>query len=176
MGFTNLRLPEHVIASLYKDDLVVMDSIKNKAPVPAPAKTEAAPEKPLFLGSNLQHIVILVNDSNAVHVDDAALSFLTNIIQACKKNLGDVAIVNLAHHALGYAELKAKLSPKYLLLFDIAPSSIQLPFTVPNYQLQLYDGCQFLFAGNMLSMIPDTQEAKLEKSKLWLSLKKMFNL
>lgn len=176
MGFTNLHLPEHVIAALYKDDLVVMDSIKPKATKPAPAKKETAPEKPLYLGSNLQHVLLLVNDAKAVHVDDASLSFLTNIIQACKKNLGDVAIVNLAHHPLSYAVLKEKLSPKYVLLFDINPASIQLPFTVPNYQLQQFDDCQFLFASALHSMIANTQEAKLEKSKLWLSLKKMFNL
>ncbi len=176
MGFTDLRLPEHVIAALYKDDLVVTDSIKTTAPKPTSAKKEDAPEKPLYLGSNLQHILILVNDANAVHVDDEALNFLTNIIQACKKNLGDVAIVNLAHHPLNYEALKEKLSPKYVLLFDIHPRSIQLPFTVPNYQLQQFDDCQFLFAGALQNMIANTQDAKLEKSKLWLSLKKMFNL
>ena len=176
MGFTDLRLPEHVIAALYKDDLVVTDSIKTTAPKPTPAKKEAAPEKPLFLGSNLQHILILVNDANAVHVDDESLNFLTNIIQACKKNLGDVAIVNLAHHPLNYAALKERLSPKHILLFNIHPTSIQLPFAVPNYQLQQFDDCQFLFASALPNMIANTQDAKLEKSKLWLSLKKMFNL
>lgn len=176
MGFTNLRLPEHVIAALYKDDLVVTDSIKKTAPKPASSKKEISSEKPLYLGNNLQHILILVNDSNTVHVDDESLNFLTNIIQACKKNLGDVAIVNLAHHTLNYAALKEKLSPKHVLLFDISPTSIQLPFTVPNYQLQQYDGCQFLFASGLQNMIANTQDAKLEKSKLWLSLKKMFNL
>jgi hypothetical protein len=176
MGFTNLHLPEYVIASLYKDDLVVMDSTKTKANKPAPPKKDTTPEKPLYLGSNLQHILILVNDANAVHVDDESLNFLTNIIQACKKNLGDVAIVNLAHHPLKYTALKEKLSPKYMLLFDIHPTTIQLPFAVPNYQLQQFDDCQFLFASALQSMIANTQEAKLEKSKLWLSLKKMFNL
>lgn len=176
MGFTDLRLPEHVIAALYKDDLVVTDPIKQTAPKPASTPKAAAPEKPFYLGSNLQHILILVHDVNAVHVDDESLNFLTNIIQACKKNLGDVAIVNLAHHPLNYATLKEKLSPKHILLFDISPSSIQLPFTVPNYQIQQFDDCQFLFANALQNMIANTQDAKLEKSKLWLSLKKMFNL
>lgn len=176
MGFTDLRLPEHVIAALYKDDLVVTDSIKKTAPKPAPSKKEVMPEKPLYLGNNLQHILILVNDASAVHVDDESLNFLSNIIQACKKNLGDVAIVNLAHHPLNYTALKEKLSPKHVLLFDISPTSIQLPFTVPNYQIQQFDHCQFLFASAIQNMIANTQDAKLEKSKLWLSLKKMFNL
>jgi len=90
--------------------------------------------------------------------------------------LGDVAIVNLANHPLSYSAVKEWLTPKYIILFDIEASLIQMPFKLPFYQVQLYDQCSLLFAPSFQTMMCDSREAKLEKSKLWLSLKNMFNL
>ena len=155
------------------------------APVtpPDPAPAAVVPpinvpvnEKASFLGNNGKNIVILVSDPASVHLNDEALQFLSAILGACKLNLGDVAIINAHHNNINYDYLKSQMQPKQLLLFGIDTRLVQLPFVVPQYQVQAYDKCQFLLAPPLSAMLGDSQNAKLEKSKLWLSLKKIFGL
>ena len=118
----------------------------------------------------------MVNDKEAVYLKDESLQFLSAILGACKLNLGDVAIVNYEKDPLNYLVLKEKLSPQFLLLFEVSAKQLNLPFTIPFYQVQQYDNCQLLFAPSLETMLGNTQDAKLEKSRLWLSLKKMFSI
>ena len=187
MNSENNLLPPFVIASLYKDDLVLVDAKEcNKRPpntytkksaATTPAVEEALPIKPIgFLGDNQKKITILLKDSSAVHVADESLQFLTAILAACKLNMGDVAIVNTANQAINYAQIKTELQPNTIILFDIAAASIALPFEVPQYQVQQYDNCTLLFSAPLQSMLVKTDAAKLEKGKLWNALKKTFNI
>ena len=187
MNSENNLLPPFVIASLYKDDLVLVDAKEsNKRPLTtetkksesiAPAVEEAQPLKPIgFLGDNQKKITILLKDSSAVHVADESLQFLTAILAACKLNMGDVAIVNTANQTINYAQIKTELQPSTIILFDIAAASIALPFEVPQYQVQQYDNCTLLFSAPLQSMLVKTDAAKLEKGKLWNALKKTFNI
>jgi len=169
MSFEKLQLPDFVITSLYKDKLVVLD----EAGV-TQLKEPEIKKQPVYLGENKQQVVILVNDDEAVYLRDEWLDLLSNMLNACKLNLGDVAIINIARNQFSYTGLKELLSPKFLLLFGVPATGIALPFTVPHYQVQQYDQCSFLLAPSLASMISHSQGAKLEKSKLWLSLKKMF--
>lgn len=129
-----------------------------------------------YLGDNRKKITIVVNEDEAKYLKDDSFQFLSAILGACKLNMGDVAIVNYENSPLTYTQLKEKLSPSYLLLFDITAKQVQLSFTVPFYQVQKYDGCQFLLAPSLEKMLGTGQDAKLEKSKLWLCLKKMFEI
>jgi len=157
------------------------NSIKNvlvetNAAAPIEKKMQKAPEQKWFLGENKKHVVIAVKDDEAVYLRDEWLQFLSSIFIACKLNLGDVAIINYAKNNFSYTELSEKLSPEFFLMLDVTAKEIQLPFTVPDYQIQKYNQCNFLLAPSLQSMQGNTQEAKLEKSKLWLSLKKMFGI
>lgn len=163
-------LPGFLLADLYRNNLVVLEE-KEPSPVSSEKK-----EGQWFLGNNNKQITILVHESTAVYLEDAGLEFLSSILGACKLNLGDVAIVNVEKTQVTYADLKAKLNPRHLLVFDVPATSLQLPFVIPHYQIQLYDQCQFLLAPSLQVLVGNSQEAKLEKSKLWLCLKKMFQL
>ncbi len=172
----NSELPAFMIADLYKNNLVITENevVTREKPDPESLKTD--PGRQWFLGSNLRKTTLLVNEPNAVYLDDDSLQFLSAILNACKLNLGDVAIVNLAQTTADYTLLKQSLQPANLILFGVTAQDIQLPFTIPHYQLQAYDKCQLLLCPPLTTMLGNTQEAKLEKSKLWLSLKKMFNV
>lgn len=171
MNFTNLQLPDFLLADLYKDVLV---ELKNEEPVKKKEVKTATQQ--WFLGENKKHVVIVVKDEESVYLRDEWLNFLSAILSACKLNLGDTAIVNYTKTNCVYEELSEKLSPKFLLLFDVTAKEIQLPFTVPHFQVQQYNNCNFLLSPALENMLGNAQEAKLEKSKLWLSLKKMFNV
>jgi hypothetical protein len=175
MASHNIQLPDFLIADLYKHSIVMV----NEEPAAEQIKPEAGKpntERRWYLGSNLQKITIIVNEKQAVYLQDEALQFLSSILGACKLNLGDVAIVNYHNDPVDHAFIKEKLSPGCLLLFGVTPKQVQIPFTMPNYQVQSYDNCNFLLAPPLDAMLGDTKEAKLEKSKLWLCLKKMFNV
>lgn len=171
----SITLPDFVLPDLYKNHLVIINDpfvdYKN-------AKKKDVPnvKAPEFLGNNLKKITILLVDQDAVFVNDQSLQFLSAILAACKLNLGDVAIVNLANNTLSYTAIKEWLSPKYMIIFDIDANEINMPFKLPFYQVQAYDQSSILFTPSLSTMMGESREAKLEKSKLWLSLKNMFNL
>jgi hypothetical protein len=182
MNPENSLLPPFVIASLYKDELVLIDDQKSSN-ANKPKKGEAvvtAPQeiqKPIsYLGDNQKKITILLQDTAAVHLADESLQFLTAILAACKLNMGDVAIVNTVHQPVQYTQIKTELKPSTIILFDISTASIALPFEVPHYQVQQYDNCTLLFSAPLQSMLVKTDAAKLEKGKLWNALKKTFNI
>lgn len=174
MSEKKIQLPGFVIADLYRNSLVVLDDTISPPPG-QPSLGHPAPRQ-WYLGNNGKNITIVVKDGGAVFLGDESLQFLSSILGACKLNLGDVAIVNLHHEPVAYSYLKQQLLPRHLLLFDVTTQQVQLPFMVPHYQVQQYDQCQFLLAPSLQVIAGNSQEARLEKSKLWLSLKKMFNI
>lgn len=180
--FTKIKLPNFIIADLYKDSLVILDNKEGKdAAKPAQVKQEQVlkntkPATKWFLGDHAKKITILVKEDNGVFLNDESLAFLSTILAACKLNIGDVAIINYQNHPINVTVLEEKLAPACIILFNVTAADIALPFTIPFYQVQSYGGKQFLLAPDLQLMLSNTQEAKLEKSKLWLSLKKMFGI
>lgn len=129
-----------------------------------------------YLGKNAKKITILVQEPDAVFLNDANLDFLTKILGACKLNMGDVAVINTARYLSMYPEIKKELSPSTCIFFGVKTSDIQLPFIIPDYQIQQYDQCKFLAAPVFARFTAESAESKLEKTKLWVSLKTLFNI
>jgi hypothetical protein len=176
MSTEKTQLPDFVIANLYTDLLVLGNDVGTQKYESSTAIATNNPEKQWYLGNNGKKITLLIKEADVAFINDQHLQFLSNILNACKLNLGDIALVNHQNTALVYNELKQKVQPKFIIAFDLQPKEIQLPFTIPNYQVQVHDNCKFLFASSLKTMEGDSQEAKLEKSKLWASLKNMFQL
>ncbi|MDI9363439.1 MAG: hypothetical protein QM541_00710 [Flavobacterium sp.] len=190
--FGNIQLPDFMLVDFFRDNLVIVNDVVELPKTQATQALEPLPTKPIiaptiknaplplpqkwFLGDNKKHIVILVNDIEAVYLRDEWLQFLSNILGACKLNLGDVAIVNHANNSMLFGDFQQQLAPQHFILFNVPAQNIQLPFTVPFYQLQQFGSTQFLLAPSLALMLGNTDAVKMEKSKLWLSLKKMFNM
>src|ERR1700730_13742523 len=96
------------------------------------------------------------------------------MLQACKLTLGDVAIVNIHPEKYPIANIRKQLPAKKLILLGPSPSQLQLPLNFPQFKLQEYDGCVFLYAPSPVVLNQETKEGKLLKSKLWVSLQKLF--
>ncbi len=179
-------LPEFVIAQIYASHLVIgndvqkKESIQSTASVSNPISLETTIPEPTipfsFFGNNGKQITVLVREDQVPYINDHHLQFLSNVLAACKLNIGDIALINFNNHPIGFDELRDKTHPKVVLLFDINPKDFKLPFTIPLYQVQDYHQCQFLFAPALTKMEGDNPEAKAEKTKLWISLKKVFQL
>ena len=169
MSFEKIQLSATQIVDLYKDNLVIAES--------GNVSEKKTPENKIsFLGNNQKNICIVLEDEEAVHIREEWLQLLSNMLAACKLNIGDVAIVNKSRNSISFASLKNMLTPSQIILFGMATQEIELPFTIPHYQLQQYSQCSIVCAPNFSILAPNTNDAKLEKSKLWVSLKKMFNI
>jgi hypothetical protein len=184
MSFENIRLPAFLIADLYKDHLVEIENttekfatINKEKPSVKNNELEVSQAKTIkYLGQNQKAIIAIVNDSEAAIINDTDLAFLTNILKACNLNLADIAIINKHNQELHFAEIKEQLDVEKILLFDVSPSSIILPFSIPHFQVQPYAGCTIVTAPSLSIINKSTEESRLLKSKLWLSLKQIFKI
>lgn len=176
MDLNHIELPASVVADLYHSSLVEEETAITKAtakegPAPVVETITTAPWK--SLGNNQKNILIILKSNEAVHLADNELTFLTGILGACKLNLADVAIVNLNNHPEAtYKELTSFFKSKIVFLFDIEPAIFGLPMSFPHYQIQAFAGNSFLYSPSLSKLEND----KVEKSKLWVCLKRLFNL
>jgi hypothetical protein len=129
-----------------------------------------------YLGNNQKKIIFLVNSNDAVFIEDKHLTFITKLLEACKMNIGDVAIVNHALHPVVIAELKKQLDPQMIILFGVSSVDIKLPFSFPQFKTQLYDGCTYVLVPTLNELDTDTHESKLLKSKLWVCLRQLLEI
>ena len=175
--YSFMALPAFLLASFYKNKLVIPTESKPAA-ISAVVKPTHLPsaETRWYLGENKKQVTIVVNQSSVAFLTDDQFTLLTGVLKACKLNMADVSIVNLANSAKNFTQLHQTLNTRFLLLFDVATSAIDLPFSIPLYQLQSYDQCQILQATSLDTMLGDGTAAKDEKMKLWNGLRKMFSV
>ncbi|MGN6400028.1 MAG: hypothetical protein ACTHMD_06220 [Flavisolibacter sp.] len=163
MSLNQIQLTNQQLTNWYANVLIESTTA---SPVPTQQTVK-------FLGKNTKHIVLLVSNDTAPFLPDDELSFLTNILSACKLSLADVAIVNL--HSIDKEEVEAliePLAPKHVLLFGITPLSIDLPINFPQFQLQAFNKRIYLYSPD-LKTLENNKELKL---KLWNNLKTLFGL
>ena len=98
------------------------------------------------------------------------------MLEACRMNMGDIAIVNHSAQPVRIANLKSQLQPECMILFGTGPVDIGLPMDFPMFKLQQYDQCVYLTAPSLGAMLVPGEESKMLKSKLWVSLKTMFGI
>jgi len=180
MNLNHIRLTASFVADLYPASLIEDETAGNhtksrdlaKEITPASGTgSETVPWK--SLGDNRKNILVIVRNQDTVYLPDQELSFLTGILSACKLSLADVAIVNLHNHPdTSYKELTAFFKSKIVLLFDTGPAAFGLPMSFPHYQIQAFAGNSFLYSPSLKELEND----RVEKSKLWVCLKRLFNL
>jgi len=150
----------------------------SSAPPPAQAQPASGTAEPVYkiLGNNRRKITIVVQSPGIAFLPDDQLSFLGKMLEACKMNMGDVAIVNHATVPVQIAPLKEQLQPSFILLFGLGPVDIRLPMNFPVFKIMNYDQCTYLSSPPLAELLQPGEEGKLLKSKLWVSLKALFEI
>jgi hypothetical protein len=174
MDLNHIKLPASVVADLYHSSLIDTDETPLNQVVADITENKPA-DHPAWkwLGENRKNVLIVVSYSDAVHLPDNDLVFLTGILGACKLSMADVAVVNLNNHPeASYKELAVFFKSKIVLLFSVEPDSFGLPMSFPHFQIQPFAGNSFLFSPSFKELEND----KVLKSKLWVCLKRLFNL
>lgn len=179
MDINHIKLPAFVITGLYPDSIVdVPVNAGDQLIKPAPQPTVHINKQSVgatyqSIGGNLRNILIMVNYPGISFLPDDDLKFLTGVLGACKLSLADVAIVNKSNYPLAtFKELGSFFKSKIVFLFDISPLDFGMPMDFPHYQIQPFAGNSFLYATSLKNLAED----KPEKTKLWVSLKRLFNL
>ncbi|MBM3412057.1 MAG: hypothetical protein FJY19_01565 [Bacteroidetes bacterium] len=171
MSLNHLQLTPDLIATLY-DTKLIGENNSNK-PANRKEVEEDPPTQPRFLGKHKSNILVIVNEPNAVFLQDPQLTYLTKILNACLRTVEDIALVNYAKHpAETYRTLQSTFPSKLILLFGVTPAQLQLPIDFPNYQLQKLESVVFLQAP-ALQLI---ESSKPDREQLWQSLKKYFDV
>jgi len=145
---------------------------------PASQPTNLPTNQPPFkhLGGNQKNITFIVHYPNDVFLPQPHLDWLGKLLEACQLNLGDIAILNIAKTPATIAHIKKELRSSTVILLGTEPLSIQLPINFPHFNLQSHDGMTFLCTPPVADLNQNTQEARLAKTKLWVSLQKLFKL
>lgn len=181
MSLNDIHLPLTAISDLYKSVLIQNDdtfSLENKIEVkeikrsiePNEIKKTASIN---FLGNNKKQISIIVSYSEIVYIPDDRLAFLTSILAACKLNLDDIALINFSGLSkFAYKDFLKEVPSKSVLFFGVGAEILSLPLNFPNFQVQHFDGVNYLTS----PMLDEIEKDKSLKEKLWKSLKKIFNL
>lgn len=177
------QLPDIVIVNLFKDKLFLLNEKQPESEreisigeVTQNNESDIVLPENWWLGENKKNIVILLEDKDNKFISEANLSFLLNILNACKLTPDDIAIVNMANTLVDYTQLKSTLSPTLILFFKVQPKTIGVNVAAQNYETFLHDNCTWLCAASLDELNGNTPEKKSEKAKLWNALKKIFNL
>lgn len=147
MDINSLDLSDIEIEALYKDSLVHIRD---------------APEYP---------VMIFLKTEKRMTGEQNKL--LKNLTDACK--LSDDSYLTKAYNSgdsFSIKDLKKRHGLKYVMVFGDGIPFIDLPIEFPHYQVQQFDGISYLSSPSL----EELEKNKEFKKKLWLSLKKLFNL
>lgn len=182
MDADKIILPDFLIADLYKETLVDIDNFKETAGRDTVSlgkdgnggttdKTDLE-----YYGKNEKNIVILVTHLSPGILPKDDMTFLSNILKACQLTSKDIAIMNINKQEVTFDKIKEQLNARHILLFELEPSLIGLPFKIPFFQIQNYAGCTIMLTPALTSLNKHSQEGRLLKTKLWNSLQQFFDI
>lgn len=122
------------------------------------------------LGGNEKNILFLVKDSENKFSGDEEMNLLSNLITACKLTMADIALVNVTNATMNYQQLSDQFQSKKILIFGIKTSELELPFAIPDFQVQAFQEQLYLTAPPLKQFLTN----KDLKKELWICLQKLF--
>lgn len=166
MSLENFQIPVLLLPELYKDSLVQLDITQASA-------DKIEENELIFLGNNRKNILILVNESESVHLEDVNMELLSNILNACKLNMNDVCLINVnKKNKIIVKNLISQFKAECLLIFGNLPISTQLPDTLNLYENKVHENCRMLQVDDLNKIGSNPELKKI----LWNALKALFNL
>lgn len=149
--------------------------------LPASGPIAAIPFR--YLGSNAKNIIVLVNHPDQPFLSEAQLIFLTRMLEACKLNMGDIALINLIN-GLDIDQVLNHIKPDKLIAFGVKLSGASFPeqpmqsSLSPDSPFALLNLKEFVFLSvpSLNEVSQDTEVSKAQKAKLWARLKELFSV
>ena len=173
MDINHIKLPATLITEWYSNALIESNEMANP-PATGPARViedESSTWK--VLGENKKNILVIVDNPDTVYLPDQHLQLLTSMLTACNLSLSDVAIINLRNQpSQNYKPIITEFISRVVLMFGIGPEQIDLPMNFPQFQIQAFAGASFLCSPSL----DELENDKMLKCKLWVALRRLFNI
>jgi hypothetical protein len=193
MSSDKATLPAAVIASLYKNSIVMPETESIATTKKTTVTVENTPtqiqqeEEPIneaiittgplkYLGEHKKNITIVVNDANAVYLNEDDFILLTSILNACKLTIADIALINIAKQSTSLHQCLNELPSTHLIAFDITPEQLKVKLPSTIYKAHVVGDTTIVFSEALFAMRDSSAQAKQEKAKLWQILKSIFKL
>jgi hypothetical protein len=165
MSFDQVQLDPYILARIFTQPIIPGKNV----PV---AAAPAAPVKVKYLGENQKNIVLFIQNDSEAYLNDELFNLLTNILNACKLGMQDIALVNAAQYpAMTLSAWQTSMPIKQAVFFGISPDNIGLE-NFPMYQVMQTNGVQLLFSDNLQII----NQEKALKGKLWGGLKTLLGV
>jgi hypothetical protein len=165
MSFDQIQLDPYVLARIFTQPIIPGKK------VPVTAAPAVVPDVK-YLGENQKNIALFIQNEGEAFLNDELFNLLTNILNACKLGMQDIAVVNVAHYpAMPFTSWQQAVKMKQAVLFGISPSVMGLE-DFPAYQVITVDGCQVLNSDALLLISQD----KNLKGHLWQGLKQLLGI
>jgi hypothetical protein len=181
MDLKTIHLPAITLAELYRTSLVIpgAETVKETGTAPIIERVtekETITEKEAdwsSLGNNRKNISVIVDYAGGADIPGNEMQFLNGILSACKLSLDDITLINLGlRPGVTYKQIIEQFRSKIILLFDVSPEKLSLPLSFPAFQPQAFNRVTYLYVPSLADLVDD----KLLKSKLWVSLKNIFEV
>jgi len=166
MSLDNFQISVGLTTELYRNSLVALDTPQIKS-------NSLKPQSLNFLGQNQKQILILVNDNEAIHLNDADTALLTGILNACKLNFNDIGLLNLSQLSeIDLSLLQDHFNPNVMIAFGINLTSIAIEQHYEYYVISKLKSMTFLNASSLTQIGKNVEE----KKQLWNCLKSIFSI
>lgn len=167
MSLNNIELPGFLYVSLFKNHLVDLQRNSANANDPSAAK------KIDFLGGNGKKIIFVGNDSVNKFLADEQMTFLNDLLNACRLTMADIAFINFSRvNYITYQDVISELGAQKILIFGLPSQSLDLPFAIPLFQIQKYHEQVFMLGPSL----QEIQQSVPLKKQLWNCLQEIFNI
>jgi hypothetical protein len=164
MSLDNIRLSKEICENLFAKDLIELNNSSIDKEVQKVTTTISS------LGENQQQILFIVNEPEQRFLPDDEMDLLSNLITACKLSMADIVLVNFYHNRFQYHDFANQFHPVKILLFGVSTEELNLPFTIPFFQIQPFQEQLYLTAPSLKNFLNN----KDLKKELWASLQKLF--
>ncbi len=177
MGIDHLELSPEIIAALYPESLVAVNSVQ-KVHVTGKPETPVSEFSAPYqnIGGNRRLISFLASWEEAGFMAETQFAFLGKILAACKCSMEDISLVNTAGQPVRMDLLKMQLQPKIIFLWGIPPDVVGLDPGLPHFSVTSVDGISVIPVPSPELMSGESQEGTALKQRLWICLKKIFSL
>lgn len=164
MSIDNIQLSGYLCQNMFAKSLIGEIQTTNLSEVSEKTKIAS-------LGENKGNILFLVNNKEYKFLADNEMKLLSDLISACKLSMADISLVNFHQNpGISYQDLIEQFHSKKILIFGIASSELQLPFTIPFFQIQKFHEQVYLTNPSLEDFISNVNL----KKELWKCLKKIF--
>lgn len=154
---TGIILPDEILSSLYKNSLVSIPEIAESSLTGKSVKTSAD--------------AIVITSHKGSPLPAGQQIFLQNILKACKLDPVNIPVLKADDPiTANYQAMHEQYASSKLVLFGMSTAEIALPIRFPNYQVQSFQGVQYLCADSLEVLEHD----KNLKAILWKSLQQLF--